>query len=345
MAPKIRAKDVERDDDFGILKKVISIPRVPEFETPTKCIKNLISNIPSTACINEVIKRISSKTITSIQEGIDTPRRSILLKFLKEKINFTIFELVFDSIPERDQIKSLASYWYAASQFTLFLPTIKMGMLKDGRRISEKKIEKYVGMMRSLVEITEAIGNFKPFIGTIPLLPIKYSRPIIQLYHEKDITAFAIDGGTKDFLNHEADFRSILIEINERVPLDTAFIYACNLGIPQFEAYKARADDFLSFFAYVDAFGTTFKTRGGPRMRRTSPRVKRFLRDELSYEYGEGDRRRVGDFNQRAQLDEADIVRMLIGREKIQTYLDAKSAVDSVAKRRLSSIAHKVRID
>lgn len=198
--------------------------------------------------------------------------------------------------------------------------------------------------MRDLIEITETIGNTKAFIGTIPLMPIKYSRPIIQLYHQKDITAFAIDGGTKDFLNHETDFRSILIEINEEVPLDEAFIYACNLGIPQFEAYKARADDFLSLFAYVDAFGTTFKTRGGPRMMRIPPRVKKFLRDELAYEYVRGDRTQLQNSNQRAQVREADTVRALIGIEKIQTYLDNKRAVDSFAKKRLDWIAKEIKI-
>lgn len=344
MASKIRARSIDRDDEFGILKKEVSTPRMPTFETPTKCVKNLTSNIPFTVCINEVTKRISSKTIASIQEGTDTPRRSIFPKFLPNRINFTIFELIFDSVPNWDQVKCLASYWYAASQSTLFLPTVKTAMLKEGKKLSENKIERYVWMMRNLIEITEAIGNAKAFIGTIPLMPVKYSRPIIRLYHEKDITAFAIDGGTKDFLNHETDFRSILIEINEEVPLTETFIYACNLGIPQFEAYKARADDFLSFFAYVDAFGTTFKARGGPHMRRGTPRVKKFLRDELSYEYIGGDRREIQDSNLRAQLKEADVVRTLIGIEKMQTYLDGKSGVDSFAKKHLDSIAKKVKI-
>lgn len=344
MAPKIRARDVARDEDFGILKKEISVPRMPTFETPTKCVKNLTSNIPSTVRINEVTKRITPKTIESIQEGTDTPGRNIFPKFLPDRINLTIFDLIFDVVPEWDQIKTLASYWYAASQFTLFLPTVKTAMLKDDKKFSEKKITQYVGMMRDLIEITESIGNTKAFIGTIPLMPIKFSRPIIQLYHEKDVIAFAIDVGTKDFLNHETDFRSILIEINEEVPLNEAFIYACNLGIPQFEAYKARADDFLSFFAYVDAFGTTFKTRGGPRMIRTEPRAKKFLRDELSYEYMQGDRRQLRDFNQRQQLKETDVVQKLIGEEKMQTYLDTKNAVDTIAMKHLGSIAEKVKI-
>jgi len=344
MAPEIKARDFAKDEDFGILKKEISIPKMPSFETPTKCIKNITSNIPSSVCINEVTKRISARTIASIQEGTDTPKRSIFPKFLSNKINFTIFDLVFDSVPEWNQIKSLASYWYASSQYTLFLPTVKTAMLKEGRKFSEEKIGKYVEMMRALIEITEVIGNFKAFIGTIPLMPIKYSRPIVQLYHEKGITSFAIDGGTKDFLNHETDFRSILIEINEEVPLNKAFIYACNLGIPQFEAYKARADDFLSFFAYVDAFGSTFKTRGGPQFWRTAPRVKRFLRHELSYEYIQDDRRSMVEFNQREQLKEADSVRTQIGEEKMQSYLDTKNAVDPIAIKHLGSIAKKVKI-
>lgn len=345
MAPIIRVHESDRDQDFGIIRKQIKVYNLPSFETPTKCLKNLYHSFPSTLSINEVTKRIYPETIESIMDGTHVgPRKTIWPRFLRNKLNLTIFELRFDSVPTRDEIKSLASYWYAASEFTLFLPTVKLAMLKEGNIFSDKKMFQYLGMMRYIIEITEAIGNTKSFIGTVPLIPIKYARPLIRLYHEKDITAFAIDGGTKDFLNHETDFRSILIEINEEVPLNKAFIYACNLGIPQFEAYKARADDFLSFFAYVDAFGTTFKTRGGPRMRRTPPRVKKFLRNELSYAYIQGDRRHLRDFNQHEQLKEADTVRTLIGKEKMQTYLNGKSAVDSFAKRRLDSIARNVQI-
>lgn len=345
MAPKIKVREKDRDEEFAILTKDVSFPRINSFETPTKCVKNLApSDIPSTVRINEVTKRIFPRTIKAIQNGIISPRKTIFPKFLPNKLNLTIFDLRFDSVPDRNAIKSLASYWYASSQYTLFLPTVRTAMLKDGKRFSDKKIDKYVGLMRDLIELTEAICNYKAFIGTIPLMPIKYSRPIIQLYLEKNITAFAIDVGTKDFLNHETDFRSILTEINEEVPLNTAFIYACNLGIPRFEQYKVRADDFLSFFAYVDAFGTTFKTRGGRDMHGIRPKVKKFLREELSYEYLRHEMQYLTDFNQREQLKEADIVRNLVGEEKMQIYFKNKNAVDPFALEHLGSIAEKVKI-
>lgn len=344
MAPKINVKEKERDEEFGVIKKEVSIFNMPSFETPTKCVKNLSPVIPTNVSINEVTKRIYPHTVESIWNGTDLPR-SIKTKWLPNKLNLTIFELRLDSIPEKKKIRSLASYWYAASQSTLFLPTVKSTMLKEGTTLSEKKIYDYLGMMRDLIEITEGIGNLKVFIGTVPLLPPKYSKQILDFYLDRGITAFAIDMGTKDLLNNEGDFRYILAEINAVVPLSTAFIYACNLGIPQFELNKARADDFLSLFAYVDAFGTTFKTKGGAGMPIYRPRAKRFLRAELSYEYLSDTSDYLRDYNQKEQLKEADVVRTLIGVEKIRMYLKTKNAVDDFAIKRLGLIAEKVKVD
>lgn len=344
MAPKINVKEKVRDEEFGVMKKEVSLFNVPSFETPTKCVKNLSPTVPQTVSINEVTKRIYPHTVESIWNGTDLPR-SIKPKWLPNKLNLTIFELRLDSIPEPKKIRSLASYWYAASQSTLFLPTVKSTMLKEGTKLSEKKIYDCLGMMKDLMETTEGIGNFKAFIGTVPLLPAKYSKPILDFYLDRGITAFAVDMGTKDLLNNEGDFRYILAEINAMVPLSTAFIYACNLGIPQFELNKARADDFLSLFAYVDAFGTTFKTKGGVGMPVYRPRAKKFLRTELSYEYLSDTSDYLRDFNQKEQLKEADVVRTLIGVERVRTYLKTKNAVDESAMKHLGSIAQKVKVD
>lgn len=356
MPPKIKVREKDRDEDFGIMKKEVTPPYKTPFLTPTKCLKNLSQNIPNTASINEVIKRIYPKTIRAIRNGIESPRKTIMSKFLENKLNLTIFELMFNSPLNRNEIKTLASYWYPASESVLFLPTVKTAMLKEGRKFSMNKITGYIEMMRGLIEITTQIGNTKAFIGTIPLMPSKFSRPIVQLYLEKGIEAFAIDVGTKDFLNHETDFRSILIEINEETPLDKAFIYACNLGIPRFVHDRARADDFLSLFAYIDAFGSTFKTRGGRGMPKGVGRAKHFLRESLYYEissYQEvceqlnkklwSARQHLNDFNQREQLKETDKVRSLVGEEKMLIYLKSKSAVDNFALRRLDSIITSVK--
>lgn len=356
MPPKIKVHEKGRDEHFGIMKKEVTPPGKTPFLTPTKCLKNLSQNVPNTVSINEVTKRIFPKTIKAIRNGIESPRKTIMSKFLPNKLNLTIFELMFNSPLNRNEIKTLASYWYPASESVLFLPTVKTAMLKEGKKYSINKIIGYVEMIRALIEITTQIGNTKAFIGTIPLMPPKFSKPIVELYLEKGIEAFAIDVGTKDFLNHETDFRSILIEINEEVSLEKAFIYACNLGIPRFVHDRSRADDFLSLFAYVDAFGSTFKAKGGRDMPKGVGRAKRFLRESLYYEissYQEmceqlnmrlwNARQFLNDSNQREQLKETDKVRSLVGEEKMLTYLKEKSAVDNFALRRLDSIITSVK--
>lgn len=355
MPQKIKVRERGRDENFGIMKKEITPPFKTSFYTPTKCLKNVTQNIPRTVSINEVTKRIYPETIKAIRNGIESPRKTIKSKFLTNKLNLTIFELMFNSPLHRSEIKTLASYWYPASESVLFLPTVKSAMLKEGRKYSMNKIIGYIEMMRVLIEKTMH-GNAKAFIGTIPLMPPKFSKPIVEFYLDKEIEAFAIDVGTKDFLNHEVDFRSILIEISEQVPLDKAFIYACNLGIPRFVNDRARADDFLSLFAYVDAFGSTFKTRGGDEMPKGVKRAKRFQRESLFYEvssYQEickqhnvkvwNARKMLNQRNQREQLEETDEVRSKIGEEKMLRYLKDKRAVDKFAFRRLDSIITSVK--
>ncbi|MCJ7630827.1 hypothetical protein MUP77_00265 [Candidatus Bathyarchaeota archaeon] len=343
MPARIKVHEHGRDEDFGILRKEVQFPSSLPIRTPTRCVKNPSPRILQESYINEVIKKVFPRTIESIWDGTDRPTKSVKSRFLPNKLNFAIFDLVLDKIPDREKLRSLTSYWYAASQSVLFLPTVASSLLKDGKRLSEKKVDDYVDMMRYIIETTEAIGNSKAFIGTIPLLPSKYSSSIVKLYLDKGFNAFAIDASTKDFLYHEPEFRSILAQINEQIPLSQAFIYACNLGIPQFEKYKARADDFLSLFAYVDAFGGTFKTRGGPGFSVGKPRVKKFLRSELCYEHLYGEKDRMNDFNQCEQVIETNLVRPLIGHEKMQKYLATKNAVDPSALKRLGSIAKEVK--
>jgi hypothetical protein len=343
MPVKIEVQEQDRDDDFGISRKEVQFPRSASISTPTRCVKKPSQRILDESDINEVTKRVFPRTIESIWDGTDRPWRSVISRFLPDKLNFTIFDLVLDEIPEREKLRSLTSYWYAASQSVLFMPTVASSLLKDGKILSEKRFNDYVDMMRYIIETTEAIGNNKAFIGTIPLLPSKYSSLIVKLYLEKGFNAYAIDAGTRDFLYHESDFRSILAQINEQIPLSEVFIYACNLGIPQFEKYKARADDFLSLFAFVDAFGGTFKTRGGPGISVGKPRVKRFLRSELCYEHLYDKTDRMDDFNLNEQVLETNLVRPLIGSEKMQKYLSSKKAVDPSAIKRLDTIAKEVR--
>jgi hypothetical protein len=347
MPLKIEIQEQDRDDDFGIMRKEIRFPApypigTYPITTPTKVVKNSSPAISAISSINEVVKKIFPRTLDSIWNATDNPTRSVRSHFLTDKLNLSIFEIMLDRVPEQEKLRSLTSYWYAASQSVLFLPTASSKMLKDQETYSERKVNEYVEMLRYMIETTQKIGNSKTFIGTVPLLSPKFSSMIVKLYLEKDFNAFAIDAGTKDILYHEPELRSILAQINEQITLGNAFIYACNLGIPQFEKYRARADDFLSLFAYVDAFGSTFKTRGGPGFSFGKPRVKKFLRSELCYEHLYGEKDRMNDFNQGEQVKETNVVKPLIGIEKIRKYLDEKR-VDPSALKRLDTIAREVR--
>ncbi len=346
MAQKIAIREHGKDDDYGVIKKEISVLRSPNFETPTKCIKNLENPLPTTAQINEVTKRVSLRTIESFRSGYEQPK-DLRLRCIPNKLNLTIFDLMFDEAPSHEITKSLSSYWYASSENTLFVPTVRSKMLKVDKAHpwSELRILQCVAFLRDLINVTE-MRNFKAFIGTIPLLPSKFAKPFVDLYLEKEFNAYAIDVGNRDLLNHIGDLRSILYEINERIPLNEVFIYACNLGIPKFEAHMSRADDFLSLFAYIDAFGNTFKTKGGgdAETKPKPPQAKKFLKEDLVYRLLPDDPLKYGSFNQREQVKEADAVRSLVGVEKMQKYLDTKKGVDPDAIKHLGAMMERIKI-
>jgi len=351
----MRIRERERDDELGISKKEVSITSSISFQTPTKSLKQL-DGLPSQFAVNEISKRITDKTLASMEIGtFKRTMRNIKSQFITGKLNLTVFDLRLDSFPSKHITRTFAEHLYASSDTHIFMPTVKTSLLKEGSKYSERRIQAYSQMMNDIMEEIESVGNKKVFIGTIPLLPIKFSRSIIKLYHDKGLNAFAIDVGTKDIILNEADFRLILSEINAVMPLSEAFIYACNLGYSLFEKEEARADDFLGIFAYVDTLGGRFKVRGGPTMVPKPPRAKVFSRERYSYlisSYPKASRllgisplrsTNLRDYNQREQLREVDKVRNLVGQQEMMAYVQSKKAVDRLSMKRLLSIARGIK--
>jgi hypothetical protein len=130
-------------------------------------------------------------------------------------------------------------------------------------------------------------------------------------------------------------------------------IYACNLGFPKIVKNEARADDFLSIFAHIDIFGSSFKTKGGkdktPKPKKPAM-AKIFSSERYSYQsstYAEA-RKKLGQalsyyslkgINKNNQLIESDYVRELVGKEGIKSYLLKKKSVGVPIVTRLESLA------
>jgi len=358
MPHEITANGIDRDENFGIFRKRVQAPDVPAFETPTRTLKN-VQSASQDFKINEIVKRITPDLVESIYGGHGKYQKPSVIRnrFLPGKLNLTIFHLTYDKIPSKPKIRTIVNYLYACSQSTLFLPTVKTSLFKEGNKISDKRFEDYMEMIQHMISTTETIGNTLAFIGTVPLIAPKFTRKMVNMYLDEGITSFAIDCGTRDFLNHVAEFRTILSEISQRIPLEKTFIYACNLGIPRYESNRARADDFLSILAYVDVLGTNFKTRGGSNMK-GERRAKQFVKDHLFYQvsnYSDFCNARnmtfsqainfLPKFNLVEQLNEANTVRNLVGKEKIDSYLDTKKGINKETKKRLGSIADTIKIN
>jgi hypothetical protein len=359
MAGAIRVRELARDDELGIIRKSVVLPGGPEFESPSRAIARSSSGLE--VVVNEIPRQIAPGTVAALERGTSSLLREIKAKFIPDALNLSIFDLKYDVVPPSPSIRTIASYLYSGSDKVVILPTVKSGLLKDPSRpsvLSDSRITDFIDMMKLMIDEIER-GNGKPIIGTVPLIPAKFSRQIVQAYFEKGVEAFAIDAGTKDIFINEPDFRLILSEINQHKPVNEAFIYACNLGFPRYEKQYIRADDFLGLFAYVDVLGGMFKTRGGPMnlpgSPRTFPRAKMFLRERYAYEVSDYQAlsrkagRRISSVelanqNQRLQLAEANHVRPMIGQQPIREYVSGKSAIDGHSMDLLMSIAKGVGV-
>lgn len=333
--------------DLGLSKKRFLFPTSSLLKDPSKSIKFLKPDLflETKSRVNEIVRRVDDKTLESLDAGsASRSAREIRVNFRRGKLNLVIFDLISEKIPSKDKLSTLAHHLYASSEETIFLPTVRTTLFKENGKISDRKVMLYLEMMESIISEIKSVGNAKAFIGTIPLLAPKYSRPIVNFYLGQEITSFSIDANTSDMLLHETELRTILSTINGTIPLNQAFIHACNLGFPQFEQEETRADDFLSIFAYIDVLGGTFKIRGRPIGK---PRPKEFLRQHYSYRISPPYTSRINDLkniNQTEQLKEIETVHKLIGEEKMETYIQKKSKVDNAVINRLKNIVGNVRV-
>lgn len=359
MGQIFKIRETDRDDTLGIVKKGISSFKVDfSFNSPIVSQKTpkIETNIQQLR-INEITRQIDDDVIAELETRGTVPfKNRVKREFLSDKLNLTIFNMRFDTVPNDATIRLIAHTLHSSSQSTMMLPAVKTAFLQEEmpNRVtpvySLRKVQDYVRMMKLIMQENK-IGNEKEVIGTIPLIPPKFVRPIIELYLSEGIRVFAIDANFKDIILNEGDFRLILSEINKEQPLNEALILACNVGIPHYEQHAIRSDDFLTIFAYIDVLGCTFKPRGG----RGIPRAKVFSRDQYAYDVSTYPlvSRALGrpmnyvslrNYNRSEQLKETLKVRNLLGVTKMKEYLQSKRAVDSTSMKRLESIANNVKI-
>jgi hypothetical protein len=356
----LKVREVDRDENLAVIQKSISVPNSFSISTPSKATRaSVVSDyIKENSLVNEIPQRIDALSLEALEKGSSSRKTKEMRLLRREKaLNLVISNLAVDRFPERHLMQTFAAYLHACSENVIFLPTVNSSLLKEppqGKKtpiFSDARFAAYVAMMSNLVKDIQDVGNNKAFMGTIPLVPIKYARLIIGLYHKMGIRCFAIDANTMDVFFHEADLRAILSEINQGISLSEAFIYACNLGYPKYERNEARADDFLSLFAYIDVIGNTFKQRAIKKPKTFNgafrPRHKLFSNDDYSYKIMESvpiPRSKLEVRNQVTQLMEAHYVRDLLGEENLARYIGRKKAVDKPLLGKLEVIASDFRV-
>ncbi len=360
MGQIFKIRETERDDNLGIVKKDVSSYNGSfSFESPVVGQRsNRFDPDSGKVRINEIIRQVDEGVIGSLlTRGIKPFSDAVKYEFLPNKLNAVIFNLKYNSTPNEETVRVIAHALHSSSQDAVILPAVRTALLQEykvGRKtpvFSPKKVQEYVQMMSLIIDEIEKFGNGKEVVGTIPLIPFLFARPVLDLYLSHGIRAFAIDANYKDIIGNVGDFTLILSTINGQLPLNKALIFAYNAGIPHFEQREAVSDDFLSVFAYVDVFGGTFKPRGG----KGEPRAKVFSREKYAYnlfKYPEVSRQfgramnyvSLRNYNKAEQRREALKVRNLLGVESMKKYLQTKSAVNPTLVKRLESVAQKIKI-
>jgi hypothetical protein len=365
MGQIFRIHEEQRDEDLAVVKKEISATNGSfKFESPVVSSRtNRFDPECDKVKVNEIIRQIDSKVVSSLAtKSIKAFADEVKAERIDGKLNATIFNFRFDDIPDDSSLKIIAHALHSSSQNAMILPTVKTSFLqelKPGRKpgvfrleFTPQKIADYIHMMEMIIGEAQRFGNGIEIVGTIPLIPFGFAEPIINLYLENNIRAFAIDANYKDIMGNLGDFTLMLSKINaDGVPLSDAFIYACNAGIPHFDADESVSNDFLSVFAYVDVLGGTFKPRGGG----ADTKAKVFSRDRYAYNlapYSEIERQfgrkmnypAVKRYNRSEQLKESLKVRNLVGVEKMKKYLGTKPAVNKTSIARLESMSKSIKV-
>jgi hypothetical protein len=356
--------EVGRDEELGVVKKKVTATNGSfSFDSPivTQRTTKFDPDCDKVK-INEVIRHIDDEVVTSLStRGIKPFADKVRDERIDGKLNATIFNFKFNSVPEDSSLKLIAHALNSSSQNIMFLPAVKTSFLQEnvrGRKtgvfrlaFTPEKIDEYVQMMRTIIDEAQRFGNGKQIVGTIPLIPFGFAEPIIDLYLSRGIKSFVIDANYKDIMGNEGDFTVILSKINDKIPLNKTVIFACNAGIPHFDADESVSDDFLSVFAYIDIFGCSFKPRGGGG----EPRAKIFSRDRYAYNLSTYPvvSRQLGrtmnyvslrNYNRSEQLKESLKIRNLVGVTKMKKYLETKSAVNEKTIHNLETIAKKVNV-
>ena len=371
----MRAREIKRDEDLPIIKKSVSFSDL-SITTPVKGVKS--SNLKkydkedrkAGGCmINEISKSLDSNTLEGIYgtEGFSLGVcRDVKERYSPDSVNFVFFNLKGEKFPNENLTDSLGHVLYSASDKVVCLPSIQKAFLLSpstsgkSQKIDERKIEDYLLFQKRIIDAVN-VKNSKEILGMIPLLVPKYTRKIVDLYIENEIFNFVIDAGTANVLNKEPDLRNILDYISRQAKehkrsLADMYIHAINLGVNHFSADEVSADDFLSLFAYIDTFGTTFKTRGGFN-KSTKPRSKVFLPNRYTYRLTDkmsqedlpvdirvGGYPKLSIFNEKRQVAEAVNVREMIGEEGMKSYVKSK-AISDATYGKLENIHARVKVD
>jgi len=262
---------------------------------------------------------------------------------------------------------------YFRTLYCIVLPTVDSSFLKictdynkQYYELDQDRINNYIEMIKEIIENINSVGNGKPFIGMIPLIPVSYLRQLLNIYHDVGINSFIIDGGTKDVLGaSEAEFRTLLNEINKISYLPQSFILASNLGYSTYDGSYNIADDFLSLFAYVDVLNSTFKSRGFKKTKTDNkkqtkyfPKARVFSKDEYIYDvysYNQAqemlqipklNRYKLNDYNEIEQIMETLNLQTRIGEENMIRFLLNKEPLlkNEIKIRRLRNINIEINI-
>lgn len=302
MVGKIKVRETDRDDNFAISVKEITLPGNKHITTPNKSFsapsrtwKQIDPLLSQNIDVNEVNQRMDDKKIELL--GVDGTSyiQPIRRRYLPDKVNFYMPHLRLRNNLSPSALNLYSQFLYSVSEEVIILPTIDfswMKILKPGTKStkiwSQDRVDDYITYMKSIVENINAIGNGKAFMGMIPLMPSDRIKDLIKFYIDEGINSFVIDASTRDIVvASQFEFRALLgeIRIQSDGELFNKFFYASNLGYGNFKQDWSIADDFLSIYTNIDVLGHRYKTRGfdSDSSKNYVPKAKVFSKDDYAY--------------------------------------------------------------
>lgn len=361
---KLKVKTEKIDDELLIKRMHLNVGGNSVF-TPFKSTNKTIKD----SSVNEIYKEISADKLNGFLSDATQELRlnSDIRREKGRNINFFVVNYVDLQIPNDKQMEALSDIQYEHSDVVITPSWSKICRELTG----DELLDNYINATERFIEIVETLNN-KSILGLVSSkLPRQYLEPVINNYHDHDITSFVIDFDGRSIASNPTWIRHLMRTLSSLNLVEDAFIYSINASEGKFmkNADRILAKDFINLGFGIDGLGLNHIRPRMPteiwkqiKLARRENTLRIFDRNDYAYAKvpertiidqweipSNRVRNAVKTYNMNEQKDEAlKIQDIMKENDTVESYLQVKSQIDEktikkIKQTRKDALTHQTR--